>query len=83
MRQKVALMNELTLLEADLSQLAIDLGLYGDGGERRDSSEAHECLIDLAHADLRRADWLNVLRRSLLRGAVRPEKAPGAVLKRL
>ena len=71
-------MNELTLLEADLSQLAIDLGLYGDGGERRDSSEAHECLIDLAYADLCRADGLNVLRCPLLSVPTRVEKTPGA-----
>ena len=60
LRQKVALVDELPFLEANLHQLPVNLGLNGDRGERRDSSEAHECLIDLAHADLRGADWLNL-----------------------
>ena len=78
LHEKVALVDELAFLEADLHQLAIDLRLNRNGGERRHSSEAGYRLIDLVHCDLRGADRLDILRRALLRGGVRPKKPPGA-----
>jgi hypothetical protein len=60
LHEKVALVDELAFLEADLSKLAIDLGLNRDGGERSDRSEADERLVDLARDDVRGADRLHV-----------------------
>ena len=48
--EKVAFVDKLAFLEADLHQLAIDLRLNRNGGERRNSSEACYRLIDLASA---------------------------------
>lgn len=78
LRQKIALVDELAFLEANLHQLAIDLRLDRNGGERRDRSEAYERLIHLTGGDFRGADRLDILRRPLLRGAARPKKTPGA-----
>jgi len=63
LREKVALVDELALLEAHVHQLAIDLRLNRDGGERRNRSEACYRLIDLTRCDLRGADRLDILRR--------------------
>jgi hypothetical protein len=78
LHEKVAFVDDLALLEADLHQLAIDLRLNRNGGERRNSSEACYRLIDLARFDLGADDRLDVLRRALFRGAVRPKKPPAA-----
>ena len=78
LREKVAFVDELAFLEADVHQLAIDLRLNRNGGERRDRSEACQRLIHLTRGDFRGADRLDILRRSLLGGAVRPKKTPGA-----
>jgi hypothetical protein len=81
LREKVALVDELALLEAHVHQLAIDLRLNRDGGERRNRSETCYRLIDLTRCDLRGADRLDILRHPLLSGAVRPKKTPSAKTK--
>ena len=39
LRQEIALLDQLAFGEPDLEQLAVDLGLHGDGGDRRDGAE--------------------------------------------
>jgi hypothetical protein len=59
-------------------QLAIDLRLNRDGGERRDSSEACYRLINFGRFDLCGANRLDILLRVLLWGAMRPKIPPSA-----
>ncbi len=64
--EEIPLVDELTFLEADLHQLAVDLGLDGDREERRHRSQAGQRVVDVARDDLRRPDRLGLLDRALL-----------------
>jgi len=60
--QEVALVDQLAFGERDFGQLAADLGLHGDGGERGHGAERVDHDADIARRDRRRADRLQPAR---------------------
>ena len=62
LRQEVALVDQLPFGESDVGQLAADLGLHGDGGERGHGAERVDHDADIARRDRRRADRLQPAR---------------------
>ncbi len=58
LRQEVALVDQLPFGEFDVDQLAADLGLHGDGGERGDCAERVDDDADIARRNRCRADRL-------------------------
>ena len=58
LRQKIAFLHHLPFLEGDLGQLTVDLGLHGDGGERRDGAERIDQDADIVQRDGCGADRL-------------------------
>ena len=58
LREEVALLDHLPFGESDLGQLAVDLGLHGDGRERGDGAERVDDDADIAQRDGRGADRL-------------------------
>ncbi len=65
LRQEVALLDELALLERHLGKLAVDLSLYRDGVERTDGAELIQDDADVTGADGRRTDRLSGRRRAM------------------
>ena len=51
LREKVAFLDQLSFGESDFGQLAIDLGLHGDGCQRRDSAECIDDDTNIAQHD--------------------------------
>ena len=76
LREEVAFLNDLALLEADRQQLPVDLGLHGDRRERRHGSQRGNHVVDVAGADLRGADLLRLLRGLARSGSAGLEQAP-------
>ena len=58
LREKIALVHPLALLETHLHQQPVDLGVDGDGGQRRDRPQGAQGQSDVAAADARRPDGL-------------------------
>ena len=62
LRQEVALVDQLPFGESDVDQLAADLGLHRDGGERGHGAERVDHDADIARRDRCRADRLQPAR---------------------
>ena len=83
LRQKIALLDHLSFGEPNLLELTVDLGLHGDGGDRRDGAErvdrdANIALSDGCSADRLRRGLLNAPAARRLRRMYRAEYQIGA-----
>jgi len=76
--QEVALLDQLAFGESDLEQLAVDLGLHGDGGDRRDRAERVDDDANIALADRGGA---HRLRRGLRHGSLGGAGRLGGILR--
>ena len=76
LRQEIALLDDLTFLEADRQQLSGDLRLHGDRRQRRHRAEAREDLLDVALGRFCRADLRHRRLGLFFGGPVLAQKTP-------